>query len=354
MKKSLVFRIRKKIGLYKIWLACKYDAYLINRKLRSPRKSKRIYLFGSPNQVNLGDQAQTYCIEKWFKKNFPMHEVFIFTYYTITSGNLNVIRRTIEKDDKIFIHSGYHITDLYNLVDKYCEVIKLFPDYKIVVFPQTVNFVKNKIKEKYVADIFNAHPNLTLMCRDEISFKKAQPLFNKCKLLLYPDIVTSLIGVKKYFNKRNGILFCMRNDKEALYDKASIEKLRADLNPIPTAMTDTDSPLFYRTIQKHRGEILQKKWNDFSCYRLVITDRYHGTIFSLIANTPVIVLSSTDHKLESGVKWFPPEFGDFVAYAENLDIAYSLAVKMYNRNENLSALPPYFEEHYYSSLFEKL
>ncbi|WP_082026255.1 polysaccharide pyruvyl transferase family protein [Prevotella pectinovora] len=40
----------------------------------------------------------------------------------------------------------------------------------------------------------------------------------------------------------------------------------------------------------------------FAKYQVVITDRYHGTIFSQIVNTPVIVISSTDHKLRSGVK----------------------------------------------------
>ena len=114
-------------------------------------------------------------------------------------------------------------------------------------------------------------------------------------------------------------------------------------------MTDTDSPLFYRTIQLHREEILNDKWNQFARYKVVITDRYHGTIFALIAGTPVIVLSSTDHKLSSGVTWFPKEFGKMVSFANDLDEAYKKAVNLYN-TDVLPVLPAYFENNYYSKL----
>lgn len=351
-KKSLPFRIRKKIGNIKIQIACKYDAIRINKELKRNRTCDKIYLFGSPNQVNLGDQAQTYCIEKWFNKNYPNHKIFTFTYYTITNTILKTIRQTIGKNDLIFIHSGYHITDLYNLIDKYCTIIRLFPERHIVIMPQTINFENDKNKEKIVSDIFNLHGNITLMCRDNISHQKAQHIFTNCKLLLFPDIVTSLIGTKKYSNKRDGILFCMRNDKEALYSREDISKLRKRLSPIRTYLTDTDSKYFYRTIQKHREKIIEEKWNEFSKYKVVITDRYHGTIFSLIANTPVIVLSSTDHKLSSGVKWFPDEFKGFVTFANNLDEAYELALSKYKENVFKQRLNAYFEKNFYSKLKE--
>lgn len=352
-KKIFLYRAMKKLGTYKIMLACKYDELMLLKKINGDRRCNRIYLFGSPNQVNLGDQAQTYCIVKWLNRNYPNCEIFVFTYYTITTKVLSTIRKTITSGDMIFIHSGYHITDLYNMVDKYCEIIQNFPDYKIVIMPQTINFAKDKAKESYVSNIFNTHGNITLLCRDSISHEKAKHLFSNCKLLLFPDIVTSLIGTKHYNNNREGILFCMRNDKEALYDRESINELKNRFKPIKTDMTDTDSPLFYRTIQQHREDVLNSKWNQFARYRVVITDRYHGTIFSLIAGTPVIVLSSTDHKLSSGVKWFPKEFGSMVSFAQSLDEAYNIAIGLYHIDQ-LPVLPAYFENNYYSKLKELL
>ena len=354
MNKNILTKVKKKIGTYRIQIACKYDEIQLNRMLNHPQPNHRIYLFGSPNQVNLGDQAQTYCIEKWLKANFPNYEIFIFTYYTITDRILSTIRKTIKPQDKIIIHSGYHITDLYNMVDKYCKIIELFHDFKIIVMPQTVNFLTDKDKERIVADTFNAHPDITLLCRDELSYDKAKKIFPKCKLLLFPDIVTSLIGTRKYTNERDGILFCIRNDKESFYGKKDIRALMDKLSPIKTDITDTDSPLFYRKIQQNREKVLEAKWNEFSKYKVTITDRYHGTIFSLIANTPVIVLSSTDHKLSSGVKWFPKEFGNAVTFASNLDEAYKMAIQRYDENTYEHQLPPYFKDNYYSKLTDKL
>ena len=95
--------------------------------------------------------------------------------------------------------------------------------------------------------------------------------------------------------------------------------------------------------------MLKEQFDYYSRFKLIITDRYHGTIFSLIAGTPVIVLKTSDHKLSSGVKWFPEEFKDYVTFAENLDEAYEKAAMMMNK-QLTHQLPPYFKENYYDKL----
>jgi Exopolysaccharide biosynthesis protein len=303
----------------------------------------------------MGDQAQTYCIKNWVEKNFEDYQVIIFTLATATNFILHTIRKNINPDDMLFCHSGYHLTDLYREKDVYCKVAELFPDYKIIIFPQTVNFIQDKAAdEKRVSTIFNNHKNITLLLRDEFSYETAQSLFQNCRLLLYPDIVTSLIGKRKYTNDRDGILFCLRNDIEAFYNQEQIQAFQKKFGNTKIDRNDTTITLSYRTIRKKRKEILENMFDVFSRYKVVITDRYHGTIFSLIAGTPVIVLSSTDHKLSSGVKWFPESFGDYVKFAHNLDEAYQLASEILQRNDYSHILPPYFEDNYYSGLKSKL
>src|SRR5690606_27740259 len=75
------------------------------------------------------------------------------------------------------------------------------------------------------------------------------------------------------------------------------------------------------------------------------------TIFSQIASTPVIVLSSSDHKLSSGVKWFPEaSFGNNVFFAKDLNEAYNIAQQILKRNGEITINPPYFQETYFSKL----
>lgn len=314
------------------------------------RKITTAYIFGAPLHQNMGDQAQSYCIVNWIKNSYKGYRAKIIVIPHTSNNIIKLIRKIIKKDDKIFFHSGYHLTDLYPVKDIYFRCIKTFSDYKIICFPQTINFY-NQNELQNTSNIYSSHKNLILLCRDEKSYETAKNYFCVKKILLFPDIVTSLIGAYDFNNERNGVLFCIRNDIEAFYSKDQISSLKKKFS-CRTEITDTTitslSPYY---IIKYRYEILTKIWNYYSTFKVIITDRYHGTIFSLISNTPVIVLSSTDHKLSSGVKWFPTEiFSDYLYYANNLDDAYKKAIFFMQNDQTHHKLPSYFLVNYYSKL----
>ena len=309
-----------------------------------------IFLFGEPFHTNLGDNAQTYCIKKWLKENYPSYGIRCFNLPSICDSDYKNLKKYMRKNDRIFIHSGYHITDLYNEISVYKKIIQLFPEKKITIFPQTI-YYKDENKLHETADLFNRHGNITLMCRDEESFSVAQSFFSNCRLLLMPDIVTTLIGTFSYNNHRQGILFCIRKDKEAFYSNKQIEELRASLSIYKTDITDTTLNIPIEEMVKNRKKILMHELEKYSHYQLIITDRYHGTIFSLISGTPVIVLGTKDHKLRSGVKWFPSEFANYIFYANDLDYAQKKAEEILTQNFKYSQqMPSYFKGKYYTNL----
>lgn len=345
----------KSIILYPYRKICAVTRFLIiAQKIINRRGRPTVWLFGSPNHSNLGDQAQTYCIERWARENYPEHGVFVFRQFS--GGDyrlLKILRRIIGHDDILVCHSGYHMTELYPLHENYSKVAETFPDFALTIFPQTVNFFSEEYARKVVSK-FDSHPNCTLLCRDEISYSTALRLFRKTRLLLFPDIVTSLIGTRCYTFPREGVLFCMRNDKEAYYKPEQISALRERFSPTRTELTDTTLSLSAKKIIADREHVLEETFSNYARYRVIITDRYHGTIFALIAGTPVVVLSSTDHKLSSGVKWFPKEiFGEYIAFAEDLDRAFELAQK-HLENPPTRPLPPCFKEKFYDGLLRKL
>ena len=314
------------------------------------RPQKMIFLFGEPFHTNLGDNAQTYCIKKWLKENYPSYGIRCFNLPSICDSDYKNLKKHMRKNDRIFIHSGYHITDLYNEISVYKKIIQLFPEKKITIFPQTI-YYKDENKLRETADLFNRHGNITLMCRDEESFSVAQSFFSNCRLLLMPDIVTTLIGTFSYNNHRQGILFCIRKDKEAFYSNKQIEELRVALSTYKTDITDTTLNMPAEEMAKNRKKILMQELEKYSHYQLIITDRYHGTIFSLISGTPVIVLKTRDHKLHSGVKWFPSEFANYVFYASDLDSAQKKAEEILTQNFQYSPqMPSYFKDKYYTNL----
>lgn len=317
---------------------------------------KRIFVFGAPFHENLGDQAQTYCTELLYKRR-GYHMVVIDTKSALADDHnvINKVRSIARKNDLIVLHSGYHTTDIWPLENESNVItIKSFPNHHITVLPQTIHFEDEK-NLKYTADVFNQHGNITLMCRDEQSFKTAKKHFTNVQLKLMPDIVTMLVG--KYNNhyprnRKDGIMLCFRNDKESLYGN-EVENIKSHIleltNRITMADTNISIDRFY--LIKHRKPEIEKFLKRIASNKLVITDRYHGTIFSVITNTPVIVLGSTDHKLSSGVKWFSdPRFSNLIYYAKSPKDAVRIARRIYGKHDFATDVPTYFNDKYWDKV----
>lgn len=331
----------------------------------------KVYIVCHPVHPNLGDQAQLMCTDQWVKENYPKHKIIHLGYFvpTINFGSLKLllmncfsaiiilcVMKLKSRPNDIFIgHSGYFFVDHHNGYKAFMDIIRYFPKHRMIIFPQTINFYTPYIK-RYIYNFFKKASNVTLLCRDEVSFNKAKELFPQMKLLLYPDIVTSLIGTRTYNNKREGILFCMRDDIEAYYKPEEINNLMDKFEGIRKEKIDTTlHNITRKDMDSNRDSIINRMIEKIASYKVVITDRYHGTIFSAIASTPVIVISSADHKLSSGVKWFPTNiYKDAVQYAKDLDEAYCKAVIILQQKDRKYNNPAYFKNEYWNTLKETL
>lgn len=350
--KSIIKKIKNKITWYRERL---FISSLVKDTLGSVLQvtnKKRIYYFLTPTHSNLGDQAQLLCWIKFFNKWYPNYDIIQIPLIAGTDEVFNAVKYSINNDDLIFIHSGYLVCDLYNNWQMLCHIVDTFPMHKITILPQTVHFISPSVQDK-VASCFNRHSNLHLICRDKVSLEKAYKLFPNIDITLKPDVVTSLIGTN-YINEpsqRNGVLFCMRNDAEKLYTDNQIQTL---IQSIKGTFVETSDTTIFANIwdwSKKREYIIKNYLNSFAKFQVIVTDRYHGTIFSQITNTPVIVLASTDHKLQSGVDWFPKEiFGENIMFAKDLKEAYLLVLNVLSRNGAIKKNPSYFLDTYYSEV----
>lgn len=325
--------------------------------------SKRVILFGDPIHPNLGDQAQLMCTEQILAKAYPDYKLIkagmlfqpfcdsIKIYLINTSlWKLLLLKLFIKKKDLFIGHSGYFFVDHHSGWFTYHTLVNHFGN-RMIILPQTVNFYTPVVKQM-AQKTFSNRPNLTIYCRDEVSYKNAQGLFPGTKLLLFPDIVTSLIGTREYKHERSGVLFCMRDDIEAHYNPKDIDKLMTRFANERTEKIDTTIKVGLKDILKNRDNYINEMIEKISTYKVVITDRYHGTIFSAIASTPVVVIASADHKLSSGVNWFPKEvYGDVVQYATSLEDAYEKASVILAQNRVYDN-PAYFKEEYWGKFEE--
>lgn len=327
------------------------------------RRSK-VVILARPMHSNLGDQAQLYCTIKLIKDEFPNRKTICIPPCRDLFGKVSYLvigfralcsaimflglRIALRKDDLLIGHSGYFFVDHHPGWPTFARALIENPRVRMIILPQTVNFYA-PVFARTASQIFANRPNLTLLCRDEVSYGNAKELFPGTDLKLFPDIVTSLIGERQFTYKRQGILFCMRNDIEAHYSVSEIHALRKRFAGVRTEITDTSISVGRDEMDRRREQLIWEKIEEFSQFELIITDRYHGTIFAAIASTPVIVINSADHKLSSGVNWFPKEhFEDMVFFARDLEEAHDLAQRILSSAHTRRDNPSYFKNKFWS------
>lgn len=315
----------------------------------------RIYYLGIPAHSNLGDLAQGMCIRKWLKKHYTNFQVVEIETNALVNTHLSVIDLLIDDyrdGDFIVFQSGYTTTDLGGFADEmHRAVMKALPDAKMLMLPQTI-FFKSKENEARTAKSYNSMKHMLFLARDEVSYEMAKRMFPDIPVKCYPDIVTTLIGTKHFSSERKGILMCCRDDSEKLYPESEITDLMNRLKEIDVvSMTDTTKHGKRSEIVANAEKYVWDEIENYSKYRCIITDRYHGTIFSMIASTPVIVIKSNDHKVTTGVNWFEGVYDGHIFRADDLNHAFELVKQIYS-SDIPEITNPYFEEEYYDKLPE--
>lgn len=313
----------------------------------------RVFYLGITEQPNLGDMAQHYCILKWISANYADRELVKFESSVVTDpryGFIEKFKRLYRPQDIIVFQSGYCTQDLggdHELMHRL--IIDAIPTARIIMMPQTIFFLHEE-NRKRTADSYDQACNMLFLARDRVSYDMAKEMFPSIHVELFPDIVTTLIGTLDFKNEREGFCLCCRNDGEKLYSDKDIKVLSSKLSKVgPVTKKDTQGLVSYRTIRENLKYYIENEIESYSHYKVTITDRYHGTIFSLAAGTPVIILKTTDHKVTTGADWFKGIYDDYVTIAKDLDEAYELAEKIANK-PLANKLAPYFTKKYYNNL----
>ena len=323
------------------------------RILQKKDERRKIYYIGIPAHNNLGDLAQGICIRRWIKKHYSDRQIIEIETNALVNTRFSALKHLKKafdiQNDFVLFQSGYTTTDLGGYADEmHCAVINALPGARILMMPQTI-FFEQEERRQNTSRVYNG-ANMLFLARDRVSYGMAQDMFSNLKLGLFPDVVTTLIGQFEYDAAREGILFCCRDDSEKFYSDAEIAHLMKQCSAFDRVQkTDTTKKVRASKIVNNATSFIFNEIESYAKYRLIITDRYHGTIFSLIAGTPVIIIKTTDHKVTTGAEWFNGIYDEHVFLAESLEDAYMLAEKIL-QNEPGHKLTPCFEREYYDKL----
>lgn len=281
----------------------------IGKVVSMVKERQKIVLLGTPYHSNLGDYAQTYCIEQMVKDQYAEYDFFSFEVSPQSdfdySSLLLAIRDKLTEKDTILIQSGMHLTDVYkNEQNLLRQALKVFRENRMIILPQTMFYMNDENKQSFLS-YMGEFDNVMFYAREQHTFEEAKKYLKTENVSMCPDVVHSLIGrFQQYDFERNGILVCKRKDDDDILISSSklkenLEKLQMEIHWMDTELEISPSELKMDT-----AYILNDIVREMSKYQLVITDRLHGTIFSLIANTPVLLIGLKSDKVQANYEWY--------------------------------------------------
>lgn len=237
----------------------------------------------------------------------------------------NKIKDYIKENDTIILHGGGNIGDVWLGAEEIRrDVLKEYSNNKIIIMPQTITFKTEEEKEKS-KEIYSKVRDLSIITREEYSYKVAKDIFKTSKVYLTPDSVLYLEDFYKerFNNEREGVLFLLRKDHEKTISSNISDNIEKILKKLKLNYSFSDTVIKSRgKINKNtREKFCRRLIQEMSNKKLIITDRLHGMILSVITNTPVIVFGSSTKKTIGSLKWVKQL--DYVSFIENeKDIEY--------------------------------
>ena len=307
------------------WIIDNFIFAYKNRELKN--REKIIYSLTPPPYLkNIGDHAQVIAIRAWLDKHFSDIPVIELDkdrghYY------LPALQWLVQPEDIFFLHSGGNLGDRGKWSEGMRrETIAAFPDNQVISLPQTIFFSdtpSGNAEKETSRRIYATHPDLTVIGRDPRSGELAKELFPKANTFCMPDFVLSL--PPRHSETKNDppkILLCLRLDDESALTPEQRQQIGDNL---PYDCTYYDTTLEKAIAFDRREATLDETLSNFLAADVVVTDRYHGLIFTVLCQKPCVVLRTVDHKLTSAIHWF--EEIPTVMFAQSLDEIPALVEK---------------------------
>lgn len=321
-----------KQAIYRPYAICK-----IWKKFRKYRSTNsdfpRLFLLNIPTHGNLGDHLLSVAEHKFFKDNFADFEIVPVTssdlYYS-----LKVALSNVRSNDILCVTGGGFLGSLYEEEERFLRILKLFPNNKIIVLPQTIYYEdtqKGRELLKKAKSYYQNHNNLYAIARDVNSFNLLNDvLMRGCedRIAFTPDLALYLNSSRH--NNRDGILWCLRNDGEInKLNENIIRDLESQVESLKLQVECTDTYVPYYVPYNAELREVTNKLRQFSKAKLVITDRLHGMIYSVITGTPVIAMDNINGKVGQVYKQWLNDI-EYVKFLSSQKQAEDIVEKMLN------------------------
>lgn len=290
--------------------------------LKDENNKERIILIGTPEHGNLGDHLIAEGEIEFLQDRFSDYKIIEITgeHYRYQR---NQIQNLVKSEDVIVITGGGFLGSLWMIEEEMVrDIIECFDDNKIVIFPSTIYFENNDFGRRELEKskkIYRKHKDLSICVRDEKSINMAKQLLgeeNSNKIIYTPDIALYLNKTQESPN-REGILFCLREDKEKVLSDIDTEEIKRSAKDKGISIKRTSTVIPRQVKKESRDMELQAILGEFRESRLVITDRLHGMVLAAITGTPCIAMDNSSGKVKGVYAWI--KYLNYITFANDVD-----------------------------------
>jgi exopolysaccharide biosynthesis predicted pyruvyltransferase EpsI len=301
-------------------------------------------LLDFPNHPNVGDSAI------WIGEEVVLRSSGLKVIYRCDAAGYSAAHLAARLErGPILLSGGGNLGDLWPLHQDLRErVIQDFPHHKIIQLAQSIHFRDPRNLARARA-VFNAHPDLTLLVRDRNSLEIARNEFRATSLLC-PDMSLALGSLDRPISPVVKIVWLARGDievKHASLPPSGEHVERFDwVTDMPDIACSLDGllrwPLVryprwvpwlrlavtsnFRRLAKGR---LARGLRLLARGRVVVTDRLHGCILSLLMGIPHVAMDNSYGKLRAfHATW--TEGGTLTHWAESPEDALRQALLLAN------------------------
>jgi exopolysaccharide biosynthesis predicted pyruvyltransferase EpsI len=265
-----------------------------------------------PDHRNVGDSAIWLGATAYFRQHRGAEPSYVASLAAFSEAAL----RAAVPEGPIFIHGGGNFGDLWPRHHEFREhLLERFPDREIIQLPQSIHFDRPEQVAR-TAHAISRHGRFLLLVRDQPSQEFATANFD-CEVRLCPDMAFFLGALDRQGAPEVDVFYLMRTDKERALgtptgrpdytsrvddwlteSRLSIQahKLLGTARGLRGGRLDRISLRSARYDAAARARLV-RGCRLLSSGRVVITDRLHAHILSLLLGIPHAVLDNSYGKL---------------------------------------------------------
>ncbi len=267
-----------------------------------------IALVDFPNIRNVGDSALWLGEIAYFRSRKIPRPAYVSTMHDFSADELDSRMPT----GPIFIQAGGTFGDIWPGHQEFRErILQRWPGRPVIQLPQSIHFESQQRIDE-TARIIAKHGNFTLMVRDEESQRIAQQHFD-CRVLLCPDMALHN-GPQPAPRPGIPLLAMLRRDREkaAAYDAALLRDIpvedwisepwlpvrAAKMIGVASAIPSFD-PMQIRLARFNAAarQRFGRGIRQIGRARVIVTDRLHVHIVSMLLGRPHAVLDNSYGKI---------------------------------------------------------